>query len=565
MAEKLKTKGGGIKGFVGRHKAASGCLLVLVVVVVAIVIMVRRATTAVSAAMNYQFVRTTTLSKTSLEDSVTVNGTVKSGEVASVTGSDGTKTYKVATVNVAVGDTVKTGDVIATLDTTLIEQSIASAQQDYEDALQAAQTSYNRAAEDYNVELVRHQNDLIDAQEEIAKAQENLDEITQNYANLSGDYTADAANYERIEYYYNLYKDRIAAQDNTVSNLQTRLLEMQNSGSAEDIANAQQDYDAALNERTILNNQCSAPELGLFSFDEIAAKYQGIDTLTESVERAQDSYDDTKNYPSGLKSAYTTLLDATTKLAQAKRVPSNLTTLQNTLTECTLTATMDGTITALNAVVGSACSGTVATIQDTDNLTVEVTIPASSVPKLKVGMDCIITSDATGEREISGTLTRIDPVANDQGTFGATVTVYGDATNLLIGIQAKVEIIISSKDNVFVVPYDAIGTAEDGSSYILRSTGGSGVDMTFEQVEVTVGDSNDYYVEVSGQDLAQGDIIRSSSDLSEGIESADSGLAGNLDAMTEPGMVVSVGGAAEMDGAAPPDRGGAPGAGPGGA
>ena len=92
--------------------------------------------------------------------------------------------------------------------------------------------------------------------------------------------------------------------------------------------------------------------------------------------------------------------NAETKLEQSQREDDKLTSLQTALEECTLTATMDGTITALNATVGDVCSGTVATIQDVENLTVEVTIPASSVGKLSTGMTCRITSDATGDAEI---------------------------------------------------------------------------------------------------------------------------------------------------------------------
>ena len=149
--------------------------------------------------------------------------------------------------------------------------------------------------------------------------------------------------------------------------------------------------------------------------------------------------------------------DSATKLEQAQRTPDNLETLRSTLEDCTLTATMDGTITALNATVGSVCSGTVATIQNTDALVVDVTIPANSVPKLSTGMTCHITSDATGDAVIDGTLTQIDPVANDNGSFGAKVVVNGDADGLLIGISAKVEIVISEKDNVFIVPRDVVG------------------------------------------------------------------------------------------------------------
>ena len=135
-----------------------------------------------------------------------------------------------------------------------------------------------------------------------------------------------------------------------------------------------------------------------------------------------------------------------------------------------------------------------------DNLTVEVTIPASSVGKLKAGMQCNITSDAT-EDTVTGTLTRIDPVANDSGSFGATVTVNNQDSGLLI----------------------AVGTNDDGSTYVLRKTGGEGVDMTFEQVAVTEGDTNDYYVEITGDDLNEGNVIRATADLTQGVETSSSG------------------------------------------
>ena len=117
--------------------------------------------------------------------------------------------------------------------------------------------------------------------------------------------------------------------------------------------------------------------------------------------------------------------------------------------------------------------------------------------------------------------------------------VNGDADGLLIGISAKVEIVISEKDNVFIVPRDAVGTADDGSSYVLRKTGGEGVDMTFEQVTVTTGDTNDFYVEITGSDLQEGDVIRSSADLTQGIEtSSDSTLPDGVQQMENGDLYV---------------------------
>ena len=253
-----------------------------------------------------------------------------------------------------------------------------------------------------------------------------------------------------------------------------------------------------------------------------------------------------------------------TKLEQSQREDDTLTNLRTALENCTLTATMDGTITALDATVGAVCSGTVATIQDMDNLTVEVTIPASSVGRLKTGLQCNITSDATDDT-VTGTLTRIDPVANDSGSFGATVTVNGQDSGLLVGIPAKVEIVISTKVNVFTVPRDAVGTNDDGSTYVLRKTGGEGVDMTFEQVAVTEGDTNDYYVEITGSDLNEGDVIRATADLTQGIESGTSDS--DVQMMENGDLYVGDGSnmPASVTVARTDDAGGPGGGGPGGA
>lgn len=526
-----------------RHKKLT-IFLVIVLLILAFVLNTLGRTAAASAALTYQFVRTTTLQKTSLTDSVSVNGTVASGSTASVTASDSVKTYKVTAVNVAVGDTVKQGDVIATLDTSDVEKQIENAQQSYNDSVEEAQTNYENSVEDQATNLAQ-------LQEKLDQAQEDYDTLgLDRYSSMVDASQSDKTNRELVEYYYGLYAEKIAGLQNTVANLQTQLTQAQkdnNQDRAKELQTQLTDYQ---NQLSIAKGQCSIPELGLQGFDTITQYYNQIDQYRDALESAQQSYDN------AVTTNGRSVDSAETKLEQASRTSDTLTDLQSTLEDCTLTATMDGTITELNATVGSVCSGTVATIQDISDLTVEVTIPASSVGKLSTGMQCNITSDATGDAEISGTLTRIDPVANSEGSFGATVTVNGADSGLLIGISAQVEIVISEKDDVFTVPRDAVGTHDDGSTYVLRKTGGEGVDMTFEEVDVTTGDSNDYYIEISGDDLQEGDVIRSSSDLTQGIETTDS----TTDPMAELMQGGEMGGAAPAD--APVDRG--PGGGGGG-
>lgn len=563
-----------------RHKVLSIVLVVLLVIAVAVFFVVRNVMKNAEG-LAYTFVRTTTLEKTTLTDSVTVNGTVKAGQDASVTVADAAKLYKVATVNVKVGDAVKKGDVIATLDTTELLKQIEQAELSYSDTLKSAQTSYARAADDLTVEQVKHENTLIDLQanidaadKQLAEAQESQKKAQDNYNAAKSDRDAMAGEYSRVSAEVQAYTDQLktaaAAQESALAEAnnalaartaaQTELEQAKSTygeGSAEAIAaqqkltecetryteannaytSAQSNYTTAATNLQNAQSGCSVPSRGLYGFAAIEAAFKQADSLltqyetaletakktTESAEKAlksaHDAYDNEKNY-SSLKTRAQSVEDAATRLSQSARTPSTLETLRDTLNSCTLTATMDGTITSLNATVGSVCTGAVATIQNTDQLTVEVTIPANSVPNVSEGMACRITSDAASGQIIHGTLVRIDPVANEKGTFGATVSVNASDAALLIGTQAKVEIVISEKSDVFIVPMDAVDINDDGSYYVLRCTGGEGIAMTFEQVPVAVGDSNDYYVEISGAGLHVGDVIRSSTNLNEGIESS---------------------------------------------
>lgn len=563
-----------------RHKVLSIVLVVLLVIAVAVFFVVRNVMKNAEG-LAYTFVRTTTLEKTTLTDSVTVNGTVKAGQDASVTVADAAKLYKVATVNVKVGDAVKKGDVIATLDTTELLKQIEQAELSYSDTLKSAQTSYARAADDLTVEQVKHENTLIDLQanidaadKQLAEAQENQKKAQANYDAAKSDRDALAGEYNRVSAEVQAYTDQLktaaAAQESALAEAnnalaartaaQTELEQAKSTygeGSAEAIAaqqkltecenrygeteaaytSAKDAYNTAASNLQNAQSGCSVPSRGLYGFAAIEAAFKQADSLltqyetaletakktTESAEKAlksaHDAYDNEKNY-SSLKTRAQSVEDAATRLSQSARTPSTLETLRDTLNSCTLTATMDGTITSLNATVGSVCTGAVATIQNTDQLTVEVTIPANSVPNVSEGMACRITSDTASGQIIHGTLVRIDPVANEKGTFGATVSVNASDAGLLIGTQAKVEIVISEKSDVFIVPMDAVDINDDGSYYVLRCTGGEGIAMTFEQVPVAVGDSNDYYVEISGAGLHVGDVIRSSTNLNEGIESS---------------------------------------------
>ena len=121
MEDTVKTRRNPLAWF-SKHKKLTALLLV---VLIAAVLVLRAVLGGKKAAgSTYQFVRTSTLQKTSLTDSVSVNGTVKSGYEASVTVADSAKLYKVSEVKVAVGDTVAAGQTLVVLEAMKMENNI---------------------------------------------------------------------------------------------------------------------------------------------------------------------------------------------------------------------------------------------------------------------------------------------------------------------------------------------------------------------------------------------------------------------------------------------------------
>lgn len=487
---------------------------------------------AAGAQATYTFVRTTTLSRGSLDDTVSTSGTVGSANTSTVTyatvSGTGTATPKVKTVNVAVGDTVAAGDVIVTLDSSDIEESIAKEQKNLAKQLTQAQDTYNTALASYNT-----------ACQKVTDYQATYDAALAAYQSAQAAYNAAVAS---VKTYQDAYDYAVTDQQNAgvAANNAQIALEQANAAAAaapEDTALAEAAAAAAqalADAQQVCADRTATAQTqkdGLDAMKQVCS----YDTVEQTYTQTKQTYEQAKStmeqYQSSRDSGLTQLTKASDSVEDAA-TSDTLENLQEQLANCSLTAETAGKVTALSASVGSTPNGTIATIQDTADLKISITIEEADINDVAVGMRCTITSDAT-DGAIQGTLTQIDPVAGQSGSFGAEVTVDGTDTGLLIGMNATVEIIKSSTSDCFQVPIDAVADDEDGQGdYVYRKTGGEGTDMTFEKVYVTTGATNDYYIEVSSDELAEGDVIRSTADLTQGVETTTDASAGfDLSAM----------------------------------
>lgn len=170
--------------------------------------------------------------------------------------------------------------------------------------------------------------------------------------------------------------------------------------------------------------------------------------------------------------------------------------------DATLVAPMDGIITNINGSVGNTTNGVVIVIQDLDSIIINASIPGYDVIKLSNGLDVTINLNDV-EGDYYGTITTVSPITNANGDFDLSVAVSGDTSNLRFGMDATIRIVIDKKENIFVVSQDAI-VEKDGKYFIVAYDKSKEEDSQKTEIEVELGMENDFYVEVSGNDLSEG-------------------------------------------------------------
>ena len=547
---KIKTACAGAAAFAGRHKKAVIALALLVVAAAAAAFLLRgRFVRPVSLpAAGGSYVRTVTLQKGTLEDSISATGTVQSSDVSNVTTD---LKYTVKTVNVQVGDSVEEGDVICTLDTSELEESIQKLQESLADAKAEAQKQYEKA----QASLTEAEENVKSTYDDMKEAEDERDSAKSAYETAAAavkSYQAevDAANADLLTKLNarQAALDAYTAAGGTVDENGDPV-----TSATSEAASTAADLSALADALVKANGEYKSAEQTLKTAEanlQTAQSASNYTALSSAYNQAQTAYEQAKTtYENAIKTSETAEESRDTALENYNKAGESdeLEELQSQLEKCTLKAETSGKVTAVNATVGSAIEGTAATIQDTDSLKISITIAEYDIDSVSEGMHAVITSDVI-DGEINGTLTQISPTASGGGssssTFSAEVTVDDENSGLLIGTNAKVQIIQSTTEDVFTVPLDAIEEKEDGTSVIYVQSGEENGEPVFEEVQVVVGATNDYYAEVSGVDLEEGMIVRASASLEEATEE-----------VTTPSDMMMGGG--EVVIAAPADGGGA--------
>jgi RND family efflux transporter MFP subunit len=143
---------------------------------------------------------------------------------------------------------------------------------------------------------------------------------------------------------------------------------------------------------------------------------------------------------------------------------------------------------------------------DTRTVKMEGVVDEIDIFKVKMGQEAVVTVDALPGEEFTGTVTFISPFGSElTGVVNYPVTIELDPTDVELkgGLTATADIIVAKRENVLLVPSNAI-TRKRGDYWVDVITNEE--TMETEERPITIGERNEMYTEViSG--LTEGQLV----------------------------------------------------------
>lgn len=457
---------------------------------------------------------TVSLTRQKLTNTVSLTGVVESAEGGKVFSKSAATVNK---VNVKVGDVVTAGDVLAVLDTEDLEISIAS-----------QRASMNLMAKKSEINLSAAEKDLADTTTDLEKNMDsNLALAEQTLKNAQRQ-----MNDARID--LNENKDSMNAADDIVNGLEKKL------NRASDAYNtAKEKWEAA-------KKANGGSEIGLDpaivkeyddtekAFMDLNKEYKaaldeagtGLSGYTKEYRRAREAYESALTSRNIAEEASKRRVDSLQDTIKLNELGSDLTTeqlalkkLEKQLADAVLVAPISGTVTAVNPKEGEPCptAGVAFVVENTDKLIVKSKIKEYDVSAVKEGMVVTIKSDATGEEMFDGKVDSISPTAvkgadgstNTTGgvEFATDISVVSKDTGLRVGVNTRMNVTLAEKENVFAVPFDTVTADATGQKIVYVAKADAEGKMIAKAIPVTTGLETSFNIEISGDALAEGDLI----------------------------------------------------------
>jgi len=369
-----------------------------------------------------------------------------------------------AQLNVAVGDQVKEGDVLAISapsdDNATIKSKLTSAKLA---VLQAQQNMDDLDSTTANeVSLAQLQSDLAAKQVSVYDNQSTLTDLINEAATMNGKRCDSDTIESKLESY------------ETALDRWNRSAHLTNSTEYQQMVAALYNYNWC-------NSNYSHEELDAADA-EIASAKATISLLQSQI--AEDQAEITNLQSSSGPDS----LDIQIAQAKLDNAQAELEVVEQESISSTITAPFDGTILAISASDGDAVGTTkFITMADLSQPYLEVLLDETDLNNVGIGYEVSVTFDALPNQTFTGKVVAINPSLSNafsvtaiQTTVQLDTSSFSKPQNLPIGLSATVEVISAQAQNVLLVPVEALHELSEGNYAVFVMENGTPVLKTVE-------------------------------------------------------------------------------------
>ncbi|MBI4671129.1 MAG: efflux RND transporter periplasmic adaptor subunit [Chloroflexi bacterium] len=462
--------------------------------------------------------QTATLTRGALVATVNGGGNIYAPQQTNL--NFGVSGVSVTHVNVKVGDKVKQGVVLAQVDDAQLqdafktaEANLASAQANF-DSVQAPPTAEEQAIAQAQARAAAQSYNSAVAKLDTLKAPPSALDLQASRAQLA----AAQASYASALAQSQLRDQQILVERAAVEKARVALEAAQsaynavawrddapNSSQAQALQTATIDYETAkanfdlqmaqLSDSSLKSAEASLAQAktNLITLtegatkEELASAQAAVDQALQSWTSAKKSLQDLKDGP--------TQPELTAAQASLQSAKANYEAAKRNLDNAKIIAPFDGTIAAVNIVVGQTpASGTTAMVlSNLDDLQLQLALSEVDIAQVKPGQQVQLTFDALGTATYPSQVISVSPVgASSQGVVNYTVTV--GLTNpdpaILPGMSASAGIVIAEQPDALLAPNRAVRTQGTRKIMTILFEGNENI------VVVRTGLTNDQYTEI---------------------------------------------------------------------
>ena len=383
--------------------------------------------------------QTETVKKGNLTAIVGATGTVRSNQTAILSWQT---SGQIGDITVELDDQVKADQILATLDKASLSQNLILAEADLVTAKRNLEN-----LKDSQLAQAQAQSALANAQDALDTAKTRRE--SKNYARASDAvYQETYANYIVAKDYANQWEQRYDKVDNLSEDNPIR-------------ANALAEWAAA-------KHKLDTAEANLRYIKSRPDPVE-IAIADANLSVAQAKYDDALREWNRLKDGP----DPDDIIAAQARIDS----IQAAIDSSKLKTPFAGTVTQVQSKVGDQVApGTVSfRIDDLSHRLVDVQIPEVDISRVKVGLPARITFDSISNQDYNGVVNEVARVGTSSAgvvSFNVTIELSDADENVLPGMTAAVNIVVSEIQNVLIIPNRAV-RIKDGERvvYVLKQRG----------------------------------------------------------------------------------------------